>query len=97
MLDKNIRTLALPIFFFTASSLVGEIKVLKNFTLIDGTGRAPGAGSAMIVENGRISWVGKASDLKMPSGAEIADLTGKFVMPGLLNLHGHIGDTVDMT
>jgi len=79
-----------------ATVLHGEIKVLKNFTLIDGTGRAPAASSAMIVDNGRVTWIGPATQLKPPAGAETVDLTGKFVMPGIINLHGHIGNTVDL-
>ena len=37
-----------------ASALRGEIKVLRNFTLIDGSGRPPLAGAAMILDAGRI-------------------------------------------
>jgi imidazolonepropionase-like amidohydrolase len=80
-----------------ANSLYAEVKVLKNFTLIDGTGRASAPQSAMIIDNGRIFWIGPAAQLKPPAGAEIVDLTGKFVMPGMINLHGHIGNTVDLT
>lgn len=79
------------------SPLIAEVKVLKNFTLIDGTGNAPVPAAAMIVSNGRISWVGTAAQLKSPAGAEVVDLTGKFVMPGIINLHGHLGAVVDMT
>jgi imidazolonepropionase-like amidohydrolase len=67
--------------------------VLKNFTLIDGTGKPAAAGSAMIVSDGKIQWVGPASKLKAPAGADTVDLTGKFVMPGIINLHGHVGNT----
>lgn len=77
--------------------LHGEVKVLQNFTLIDGTGRAPASRQAMIIDNGRITWVGPAAQLKMPPGAETVDLAGKFIMPGIINLHGHIGNTVDLT
>jgi imidazolonepropionase-like amidohydrolase len=80
-----------------ASLLRGEIKVLKNFTLIDGSGRQPLAGAAMIIDAGRIVWVGLAGQLQAPPGAQTADLTGKYVMPGIINLHGHLGNTVDMT
>jgi len=74
-----------------------ETKILTHFTLIDGTGREPVADAAMIVDNGRIRWVGAASALKAPGGAETIDLTGKFVMPGIINLHGHLGNVVDLT
>ena len=39
-------------------ALHGEVKVLKNFTMIDGSGRQPMAGTALIMENGRIRWTG---------------------------------------
>lgn len=74
-----------------------EIKVLKNFTLIDGTGKAPVSNAAMIIDNGRIQWVGPASQLKAPAGAENVDATGKYVMPGIINLHGHVGNVIDVT
>jgi imidazolonepropionase-like amidohydrolase len=79
-----------------ALSLHAEMKVLKNFTLIDGTGRAPVPNSAMIIDAGRITWIGPAAQLKAPASAETVDLTGKFVMPGIINLHGHLGATVDL-
>jgi imidazolonepropionase-like amidohydrolase len=80
-----------------AGSLYGEVKVLEDFTLIDGTGRPPAAHVLMIIDNGRIRWVGPASQVRMPAGAERINLAGKFVMPGIINLHGHIGNTVDLT
>jgi len=70
--------------------------VLRDFTLIDGTGRAPVAGSALIFDDGRISWVGPASKLKIPSGATVVNLTGKFVVPGLIDNHVHLGLVHDL-
>jgi imidazolonepropionase-like amidohydrolase len=74
-----------------------DVRVLRGFTLIDGTGRAPARNSAMIVDGGRITWVGPTSNLKVPVGAEVVDLTGRFVMPGLVDLHGHFGIATGMT
>jgi imidazolonepropionase-like amidohydrolase len=66
-------------------------KVLKDFTLIDGTGKAPVPNTSMIVDDkGRISWVGPTAELKAPNGAETTELAGKYVMPGLIDLHVHI-------
>lgn len=79
-----------------ALPLRSEIKVLKDFTLIDGTGRPPAAGQAMIVDNGRIRWIGPVRDLKAPAAAEVLNLSGTWVMPGIINLHGHIGNTIDL-
>jgi imidazolonepropionase-like amidohydrolase len=91
------RVGALAFALLWASSLNAEVKVLENFTLIDGTGRSQVAESAMIINDGRITWVGRTAQLKAPADAEIVDLAGKFVMPGIINLHGHIGNTIDLT
>ena len=95
MLARKLNKAALLL--WCAGSLFGEVKVLENFTLIDGTGRPPAAHVSMIIDNGRILWVGPAAQLKMPAGAERVDLAGKFVMPGIINLHGHVGSTVDLS
>jgi imidazolonepropionase-like amidohydrolase len=79
-----------------ATSLVAEVKVLKNFTLIDGTGHPPLAHAAMILNNGHIAWVGPAAQLKAPPSAQVIDLHGKYVMPGIINLHVHLGETIGL-
>ena len=66
-----------------------EIKVFKNFTLIDGTGNPAIAQVAMIIDNGRITHIGSVQRTQVPEGAQVIDLDGKFVMPGIINLHGH--------
>ena len=80
-----------------ATSLVAEVKVLKDFTLIDGTGHAPVAHAAMVLNNDRIEWVGPVAQLKTPASARIIDLQGKYVMPGIINLHVHLGDTIGLS
>jgi len=79
-----------------AAGAAAETKVLENFTLIDGAGRTPLAKAAMIIVDGRIQWVGPLAKLKAPAGAERLNLTGKFVMPGIINLHGHLGNTREL-
>ena len=79
-----------------ATSLVAEVKVLKNFTLIDGTGHPPLAHAAMILDDGRIQWVGPEAKLKAPPAARVTDLQGKYVMPGIINLHVHLGATIGL-
>jgi imidazolonepropionase-like amidohydrolase len=78
------------------SAAWAETIVLKNFTLIDGVSAAPRAGAAMIVTDGRITWTGPAANLKAPAGAQMVDLGGRYVMPGIINLHCHLGNTVDL-
>jgi hypothetical protein len=84
------------ILLIAVGSSQAETKVIKNFTLINGTGQPPLPKAAMVVVDGRIDWVGPAAELKVPAGASIADWSGKFVMPGMINLHGHLGNTIDL-
>ena len=74
-----------------ASPALAKTEALTHFTLIDGTGRAPVRDSALIITNGKIAWVGPASRLKVAKGVKILNLTGKFVMPGLIDNHVHLG------
>jgi len=82
--------------FLLIAPCFAETKVLKGFTLIDGTGKPASASMAMTIVNGRIQSVGPTANIKTPAGAEAVDLTGKYVMPGIINLHGHVGATQDL-
>ncbi len=68
-----------------------ETKLLKNATVIDGTGSAAKPGTSILVVDGHITQIGH--NLKAPKDAEVIDLTGKFVIPGLIASHGHLGNT----
>lgn len=56
--------------------------------LIDGTGGLPVSNAVILVEGDRIQMVG--ADLEIPPSAEIIDLTGYTVLPGLIDTHLHI-------
>jgi len=70
--------------------------VLRNFTLIDGGDHAVLSPAAMVVEAGRVTWVGPQANLEAPEGAPVTDLHGAFVIPGLIDMHAHVGNTVDL-
>jgi len=65
------------------------VTALTHATLIDGSGQPPLRDATIIIENGRIAAIG--SGLPVPQGARAVDLTGKFVTPGIINGHGHVG------
>jgi imidazolonepropionase-like amidohydrolase len=67
--------------------------VLSKFTLIDGNGGTPVPNAALVVQDGRITFVGPASQLKSPAGAAVQDLSGKYVLPGLIDLHVHVAES----
>src|SRR5262245_43880547 len=59
--------------------------------LIPGDGSQPIASSAILVENGIITNVGAKASVNAPRSARRVDLSGKTVMPTLINAHGHPG------
>ena len=58
--------------------------------------KAPLENAAFLVENGRIVKVGKKGALKIPLGATRVDLTGKTVIPALIDPHVHLGYQKDL-
>jgi imidazolonepropionase-like amidohydrolase len=65
--------------------------VLKGARLIDGTGRPAIENSVLIVEGDHVVAAGKAGAVSIPKGADVKDVSGKTIMPALINLHGHLG------
>src|SRR6266852_2509850 len=56
--------------------------------IIDGTGKPAIENATLVIRNGRIEAVGRG--VKIPAGAERIDATGKTIIPGLINAHGHL-------
>jgi hypothetical protein len=72
-----------------AKQPAAHLLAITNVTLIDGTGAAPLPNATVLIEDGRIQQIaahGKAIDT---SGATILDGTGKFLIPGLWDMHAH--------
>jgi imidazolonepropionase-like amidohydrolase len=61
--------------------------------LIDGTGAAPIENGVLLVRDGRIAAVGPAAAVEVPADAERIDVTGRTIIPGIVNAHGHVGGT----
>lgn len=68
------------------------IRAFTSATLIDGSGAEPISDAVLLVEEGRILAVGSAEAVDIPSGAEVMDLAGLTIMPGMINIHGHAGN-----
>jgi len=65
--------------------------IYEGARLIVGDASAPIEGGAFVVQDGRITAIGRKGAINAPSGATHVDLTGKTVMPTLINVHVHIG------
>jgi enamidase len=63
---------------------------LTNVRVIDGTGAPARANQTVIVRDGNIVAVGDAARTPVPAGAQVMDLTGKSLIPGLVMVHEHL-------
>ena len=70
------------------TSVTGQTVAFTGATVWDGTGAPAQPGLTLLVEDGRI--VATGHDIALPEHAEIVPLDGKFVIPGLVNAHGHV-------
>src|SRR6202795_1206981 len=67
--------------------------VLKGARLIDGTGRPAIENSVLVIEGDHVVAAGKSGAVSVPKDAVVQDVTGKTILPSLINLHGHLGLT----
>jgi len=67
------------------------VKAFLGARVFDGSGRPPVDKAVLLVENGRVVALG--AKVAVPPGAARIDLAGRFVIPGLVNAHGHVGET----
>lgn len=71
-------------------------RAFTGVTLIDGTGRAPIRNATLLVKEGRIVGAGPSSQVTIPDNAERVALTGKVIIPGLINAHGHASSVANL-
>ena len=81
---------------FSGGTAAQQTIILRNATLIDGSGSPPQPNVTITMERGRIAQIaptpqGPSLTVTMAGQTEAVDLTGKFVTPGIINGHGHIG------
>src|SRR5260221_603734 len=68
------------------------MKILKGGRLIDGTGAAPVDGATIVLRDNRIAAVTTRNQSDWPEDAEIIDVSGKTVLPGLIDCHDHMAN-----
>ncbi len=66
------------------------VVVLTHVRVIDGTGSAPREDQAIVLSKGKIESVGDASSASVPKDAQVLDMHGYTVIPGLVGMHEHM-------
>jgi imidazolonepropionase-like amidohydrolase len=75
------------------SPRINEPIALAGGTLIDVTGKPAIPNSVVVIQDGRIVAAGPRAAVKMPANAKVIDITGKFLLPGLWDMHSHFYQT----
>jgi imidazolonepropionase-like amidohydrolase len=63
---------------------------ITGATLIDGTGRPPLVDATVVIAGDTFSRVGPTAETPAPEGADVIDARGRFVIPGLTDMHVHV-------
>lgn len=84
------RIVSASLVAFATAGAQGTVRAFTGATLYDGSDRAPVAGATVVVRDGRVVAVGPGAAVSVPAGADVVRLDGKFLIPGLINTHGHV-------
>ncbi|MHB8540974.1 MAG: amidohydrolase family protein [Candidatus Acidiferrales bacterium] len=63
---------------------------LTHARVIDGTGAPARNDQTIVISGGKIQSIGNSASISVPAGAQVVDLTGKTVIPGLVGMHEHM-------
>ncbi len=75
----------------SVSAQNNDLLVISGGTLIDPASDDPGGVGTIIVQNGLIISVRPGDNSPLPSGAQVIDASGGFVIPGIADMHNHLG------
>ncbi|MGH9259159.1 MAG: amidohydrolase family protein [Acidimicrobiales bacterium] len=70
-------------------SVDAPVVALTGVRVVDGTGAPPADSQTVVISGGKIAAVGRSGTVRVPEGAQVLDLAGHTVIPGLVGLHNH--------
>jgi imidazolonepropionase-like amidohydrolase len=96
ILLRVVPTLVLAAAFNCGPAALAGTLLIENVTLIDGTGRPPIAAASVLVDDDRIRLISR-QPIDAPAKTQRIDGTGKYLIPGLMDMHIHLTGGADVT
>lgn len=93
---KTLQTLLLLMIlaaFVPAQQSQNTVLALTHVTVIDMTGARPKPEMTVVITAGRITAIARTGKARIPPGAQVIDARGKFLIPGLWDMHVHFTET----
>ena len=87
---RRLKVLLLLMFAVSGSQAAGNVVYIKAGTLIDVTRGTSLSNRVIVVQDDKIERVAASADITIPPGANVIDLSGKTVLPGLIDMHDHL-------
>jgi len=72
------------------ASFANNLTVLEGATLIDGTGGEPMPNAVVVIDGNSISAIGASGKVEYPPDANVQDVSGQYIIPGLIDMHAHV-------
>ncbi len=88
----ELDTIGVPIRLTLPTDKPSGIIVFKNARIITMEGDEVIENGTLVIEENRIKQLGPNSKVSIPKGAKIYDVKGKTIIPGMIDVHGHLGD-----
>jgi len=71
-------------------SAAAQTIAMTGATVIDGNGGPPEPDSVVVIEGSRIQAIGRRASVQVPTGAQVIDVAGKWVVPGFIDTNVHL-------
>ncbi len=81
------------LFAIPVCAIAQQVVVIRNVTVIPMTGAGPLARQTVIVQGDRIAAIGPTASVRIPARASVVDGSGKYLIPGLFEMHAHTSKT----
>lgn len=88
----RVSAIILLLVINVSNTSMAQLTAFIGATVIDGNGGNPIKNAVLLIQDGRVVSMGTKDRITIPSNAVTKDVSGKTIVPGIINGHGHVGD-----